>query len=87
MIFSFWISGCPTQLFSLHITIKNVSEEKILDITIDTKLTFKKKINTIHEKSLILVLYDRQSTLDEMLDSLNEKTVHQQCIDRLLTKV
>ena len=52
--------------------------------------TFKglnKKINRIHEKSLRLVLNDHQSTLDEMLDTLNEKTIHQQCIDRLLTEV
>ena len=126
-----------------NITIKNVSEEKILGITIDNKLTFKshlknickkanqklnalaritkftslfqrktllnsfiksqfsyylliwiftfkglsKKINRIHEKSLRLVLNDHQSTLDEMLDTLNEKTIHQQCIDRLLTEV
>ena len=124
-------------------TIKNVSEEKILGITIDNKLTFKshlknickkanqklialaritkftspfqrktllnsfiksefsywfliwmftseglnKKINRIHEKSLRLVLNDHQSTLDEMLDTLNEKTIHQQCIERLLTEV
>ena len=46
-----------------------------------------KKINRIHEKSLRLVLNDHQSTLDEMLDILNEKTIHQQCIDRLLTEV
>ena len=52
-----------------------------------TSKELNKKINTIHEKSLRLVLCDRQSTLDEMLDSLNEKTIHQQCIDRLLTKV
>ena len=46
-----------------------------------------KKINRIHEKSLRLVLSDHQSTLDEMLDTLNENTIHQQCIDRLLTEV
>ena len=46
-----------------------------------------KKINRIHEKSLRLVLNDHQSTLDEMLDTLNEKTIHQQCIDRLLTEL
>ena len=32
-------------------------------------------------------LSDHQSTLDEMLDTLNEKTIHQQCIDRLLIEV
>ena len=52
--------------------------------------TFKglnKKINRIHEKSLSLVLNDYQSMLDEMFDTLNEKTIHQQCINRLLTEV
>ena len=52
--------------------------------------TFKglnKKINKIYEKSLRLVLYDHQCTLDGMLDTLNEKTSHQQCIDRLLIEV
>ena len=52
--------------------------------------TFKglnKKINRIHEKSLRLVLNDHQSTLDEMLDTLNEKAVHQQWIGRILTEV
>ena len=39
------------------------------------------------KKFLRLVLNDHQSTLDEMLDTLNEKTIHQQCIDSLLTKV
>ena len=126
-----------------NIIIKNVSEEKILGITIDNKLTFKshlknickksnqklnalaritkitspfqwktllnsfiksrfsfcpliwmftskglnQKINRIHEKSLRLVLNDHQSTLDKMINTLNEKTIHQQCIDGLLTEV
>ena len=125
------------------LTIKNVSEEKILGITIDNKLSFKshlknickkanQKLNTlaritnfsllfqsktlfnsftksqfsncpliwmytskglnkkrsrIQEKSLRLVLNDHQSTLDEVLDILNEKTIQQQCIDRLLIEV
>ena len=46
-----------------------------------------KKTNRIHEKSLRLVLNDHQSTLDEILDTLNEKTIRQQCINRLLTEV
>ena len=53
-------------------------------------ITFKglsKKINRIHEKSLRLVLNDHQSTLDEMLDTLTEKTIHQECIDSLPTEV
>ena len=41
-----------------------------------------KKINRIHEKFLRLLLNDHQSTLDEMLDTLNEKTIHQQCTDQ-----
>ena len=36
-----------------------------------------KKINRINEKSLRLVLNNHPSTLDEMLDTLNEKTIHQ----------
>ena len=39
------------------------------------------------KKFVRLVLNDHQSTLDEMLDTLNEKTIHQQCIDRLLTEL
>ena len=46
-----------------------------------------KKINKVYEKSLRLVLNYHQSTLDEMLETLNEKAIHQPCIDRLLTKV
>ena len=45
-----------------------------------------KKRNRIHEKSLRLVLNDHQSTLDEVLDTLNEKTVHQQYINSLMTE-
>ena len=45
------------------------------------------KINRIYEKSPRLILNDHQSTLDKVLDTLNEKTIHQQYIDRLLTKV
>ena len=44
-------------------------------------------MNRIHEKFLILVLNDHQSTLDETLDTLNEKPIHQQRIDRFLTEV
>ena len=46
-----------------------------------------KKINRIHQESLRLVLNDHQSTLDEMLDTLNEKKIYQQCVDRLLNEV
>ena len=34
-----------------NITIKNVSEEKILDITIDNKLTFKSNLKHICKKA------------------------------------
>ena len=33
------------------------------------------------------MLNDHQSTLDEMFNTLNEKTIHQQCIDALLIEV
>ena len=118
----------PNPIF---LTIKNVSEEKILGITVDNKLSFKshlknicknanqklnilaritnfalpfqrktllnsfiksqfsycpliwmytskglkKKRSRIQEKSLRLVLNDCQSTLDEVLNILNEKTI------------
>ena len=45
------------------------------------------KINRIYEKSPRLILNDHQSILDKILDTLNEKTIHQQYIDRLLTEV
>ena len=45
------------------------------------------KTVSLTTESLKIVLNDHQSTLDEMLDTLNEKTIHQQCIDRLLTEV
>ena len=45
------------------------------------------KIKKIHEKPLKLILNDHQSALDEMLDTLNEKTIHQGCIERLLTEL
>ena len=46
-----------------------------------------KNIIRFHEKSLRLILNDNQSTLDEMLHTLNEKTTHHRCTDRLLTEV
>ena len=151
LFFNSWISGCLTLGFQNaqsnlsydNITIQNLSEEKILGITIDNKLIFKSllknicmkasqevnalvritkftshfqretllnsfikshfsyylliwmftskglnnKIYRIHEKSLRLVLNDHQSTLGEMLNTLNGNTVHQQCIGRLLTEI
>ena len=56
-------------------------------ISMFTSKELNKMINRIHEKSLILVLNEHQSTVEEMLDSLNEKTIHQYCIGRLVTKV
>ena len=56
-------------------------------IWIFTFKVLRKKINRIHEKSLRLVLNDHQSTLDEMLDTLTEKAIHQECIDSLPTEV
>ena len=123
-----WISGSQPNFSYDNIKIKNVSEEKILGITIDNKLTFKshlknickkanQKLNALAritkftspfqrktllnsfiksqfsfcslicifrskgQKSLRLVLNGHQSTLNEMIDTLNEKTIHQQCTD------
>ena len=45
------------------------------------------KIKKNHEKSLKLILNDYQSALDEMFDTLNEKTIHRGCIERLLTEL
>ena len=53
-------------------------------ICIFTSKGLNEEINRIHERSLRLVLNDYQSTLDEMLYTLNERTNHQQCNDRLL---
>ena len=39
------------------------------------------------KKSHRLVLNDHQSILDEIFDTLNEMTTHQQCTDHLLTEV
>ena len=52
-----------------------------------TSKVLNKKINRVHEKSVRLDLKDHQYTLDEMLDTLNEKTNHQQRTDILVTKV
>ena len=45
------ISGCPPNFWYDNITIKDVSEEKILDITIDNKLTFKSHWKNICKKA------------------------------------
>ena len=46
-----------------------------------------KRINKIHETSLRLILSDSESSFDSFLSTLNEKTIHQHCINVLLTEV
>ena len=68
----------------------NCSSKLSIILPSNLDVTFKgliKKINRIHGKSPRLVLSDHQSTLAEKLDTLNENTIHQQSIDRLLTEV
>ena len=42
-----------------------------------------KRINKIHERSLRLILNDCESSFDSLLSTLNEKTIHQRCINIL----
>ena len=51
LFFSFWIPECPTYFYYDNITIKNVSEEETLGITIDNNLTFKSHLKNICEKA------------------------------------
>ena len=46
----------------------------------------RKKIDIIYEKFFSLMINDYQSTMDKMLNILNEKTTYQQCIEGVLTK-
>ena len=46
-----------------------------------------KRINKIHERSLRLILSDYESLFDSLLSTLNGKTIHQRCINVLLTEV
>ena len=46
-----------------------------------------KRINKIHEKSLRFILNDYESSFDSLLSTLNEKAIHQRCINVLLTEV
>ena len=46
-----------------------------------------KRMNKIREKSLRLILNDYESSFDNLLSILNEKTIHQRCINVLLTEV
>lgn len=41
---------------------------------------FNYKIDRIYEKSSQIIWNDHQPTLDEILDTLNEETTHQQCM-------
>ena len=46
-----------------------------------------KRINKIHESSLRLILNGHESSFDSLLSPLNERTIHQHCINVLLTEV
>ena len=46
-----------------------------------------KRMNKIHERSLRLILSDYESLFDILLSTLNENTIHQRCINVLLTEV
>ena len=46
-----------------------------------------KKIDRIHKKSLKSIHNDDESSLYDMLSTLNKKTIHQRCINVLLTKI
>ena len=44
---------------------------------------FYKRINKINERSLKLIFNAYESSFDSLLSTLNEKTIHQQCINVL----
>ena len=46
-----------------------------------------KRINQIHEKYFKLILNDYESSFVSLLSTLDEKTIHQRCINVLLTEV
>ena len=46
-----------------------------------------KRIDKIQGRSLRQILNDYESSVDSLLSTLNEKTIHQRCINVLLTKV
>ena len=46
-----------------------------------------KRINKIHKRSHRLVFNDYGSSLDSLFSTLNEETIHQRCINVLLTEV
>ena len=45
-----------------------------------------KRVNKIHERSLRLILNDYKLSFDSLRSTLNEKTIHQRCINNLLTE-
>ena len=45
-----------------------------------------KRINKIYKRTLRLILNDYESSFDSLLSILNEKTIHQRCINVLLTE-
>ena len=66
---------------------------KILKLTTPTHnmdVFFKgcyKRINKIHERTFRLILNDYESSFDNLLSTLNEKTNHRRCKNFLLTEV
>ena len=46
-----------------------------------------KRINKIHERTFRLILNDYESSFDNLLSTLNEKTNHRRCKNFLLTEV
>ena len=47
----------------------------------------RKHIDIIYEKFFCLMINDHQSTMDKMLDTLNEKATYQQCIEGVLPEL
>ena len=52
-----------------------------------TSKSCNKRIDRIHELLLRLILDDYESRFYDMLSTLNEKTIHQCCLNVLLTEV
>ena len=46
-----------------------------------------KRIKKIYERSLRLIFNDYESSFNDMISTLKEKTIHQRCINILLTKI
>ena len=74
-------------------------KKKLIDSFINAQFTYcplirmfsskgcHKRINKIHDRSLRLILNDYESSFDSLLPTLNEKTIHQRCINVLLTNL